>query len=152
LILLSLVDQPYFSRDAQIFLNGTTALVSLLIVPASERLGLWWIFCFWAMYLIVASFALMMIRSRDLFQETKLIQFLSRFDRSIGRPEAVFSAFFLWGIFLQFGYPKNHLVINSFLLFWSVFLTLNVPQIAQTIDSLFERTETANIAGILRAI
>src|SRR5437762_2386807 len=81
LILLSLVDQPYFSRDAQIFLNGTTALVSLLIVPDTQRWNLWWVFCVWALYLIVGSFALMMMRSRDLFLETKPVQFFSRLNR-----------------------------------------------------------------------
>jgi hypothetical protein len=107
LILLSLVDQPYFSKDAQIFLNGTTALVSLLIVPETERLNLWWIFCGWAIYLVVTSFVLMFVRSRELFLETKSVQFVSRLNREIGRPEAIFSAFFLWGIFIQFGYPKD---------------------------------------------
>jgi uncharacterized protein len=152
LILLSLVDQPYFSKDAQIFLNGTTALVSLLIVPEDQRLNLWWVFCAWALYLIIASFALMMIRSRDLFLETRVVQFISRFNRAIGRPEAIFSAFFLWGIFLQFGYPKAGVLINSLLLFWAIFLILNIPSIAQTIASLFDKEESTNVAGILTSI
>src|SRR5687767_2441662 len=82
LILLSLVDQPFFSKDAQIFLNGTTALVSLFLVPENQRVGLWWPFCAWALYLIGASFVLMMLRSRDLFLETRSVKLVSRLNRT----------------------------------------------------------------------
>lgn len=114
LIMLSLVDQPHFSKDANVFVNGATALVSLLTVAESQRFGLWWIFCGWAIYLIAASFTLMAIRSRELFLETKTVQFFSRLNRAIGRPESIFSAFFLGGIFLQFSYPKDGVVINYY--------------------------------------
>ena len=101
LIMLSLVDQPHFSKDANVFVNGATALVSLLTVAENQRLGLWWIFCGWALYIIISSFGMMAIRSRELFLETKTVQFFSRLNRAIGRPESIFSAFFLGGIFLQ---------------------------------------------------
>jgi uncharacterized protein len=153
LILLTLVDQPHFSKDANIFLNGATALVSLIIVAESQRSGLWWIFAAWAIYLIVASFILMAIRSRDLFMETKTVQFFSRLNRTIGRPESIFSAFFLWGVFLQFVYPKDEGVINLLLLFWAVFMILNVPAIAQTVASLFERKRDAGMStGVVTGI
>src|SRR5713101_179963 len=58
LILLSLVDQPHFSRDANVFVNGAAALVSLLSVPDAERSNLWWIFAAWSVYLIVCSWIL----------------------------------------------------------------------------------------------
>jgi len=106
LIMLSLVDQPHFSKDANVFVNGATASVSLFTVAENQRHGLWWIFCGWSIYLIIASFVLMAIRSRELFLETKPVQFLSRLNRAIGRPESIFSAFFLWGVFLQFSYQS----------------------------------------------
>ncbi len=146
LILLSLVDQPHFSKDANVFVNGAAALVSLFSVPESQRLGLWWIFCGWAIYLIVCSWSLMTIRSRELFLETRTIQFFSRLNRAIGRPESIFSAFFLWGIFLQFSYPRDGVAINTLLLFWAVFMILNVPSIAQSISSLFEAREDAAVS------
>lgn len=37
LIMLSLVDQPFFSKDSSIFVNAVTAALSLLLVPANER-------------------------------------------------------------------------------------------------------------------
>jgi len=153
LILLSLVDQPHFSKDANVFVNGATALVSLFIVPESQRLSLWWIFCAWATYLIIASFILMAMRSRELFLETKAIQFFSRLNRAIGRPESIFSAYFLWGIFLQFGYPRDGIVINLLLLFWAIFMILNVPIIAQTVASFFEeKKDVAATTGVVTGI
>src|SRR5947207_2797504 len=80
LVMLSLVDQPHFSKDGNIFVNGSTALVSLFTIPEPQRTGLWWIFCIWSIYLILMSFILMAIRSRELFLETRFIQFLSRFN------------------------------------------------------------------------
>lgn len=147
LILLSLVDQPHFSKDANVFVNGAAALVSLFSVPETQRSDLWWIFCGWAIYLIVCSWILMAIRSRELFLETKTVQFFSRINRAIGRPESIFSAFLLWGIFLQFSYPKDGTAINSLLLFWAVFMILNVPSIAQTISSLFDARGRATVSN-----
>jgi uncharacterized protein len=153
LIMLSLVDQPHFSKDANVFVNGATALVSLFTILESQRAGIWWIFCSWAIFLIVASFVLMALRSRELFLETKPIQFVSRVNRAIGRPESIFSAFFLWGVFLQFTYPKDGVTINSLLLFWAVFMILNVPGIAHTVSALFAKSSEATAyAGIITGI
>src|SRR5260370_37392765 len=105
------------------------------------------------MYLIVASFIWMAVRSRELFSETKVVQLFSRLNRAIGRPESVFSAYFLWGIFLQFGYPKDGIVINLLLLFWAIFMILNVPSIAQTVEAFFEEKKAAATAtGVLTGI
>jgi len=153
LILLSLVDQPHFSKDANVFVNGATALVALLSVPDSQRSSLWWIFASWGIYLIVCSWILMAIRSRELFLETRAIQFLSRLNRTIGRPDSIFSALFLWGVFLQFSYPKDGVVINALLLFWAVFMILNVPSIAQTVASVFEkRIDSGKSMGVVISI
>ena len=153
LIMLSLVDQPHFSKDGNVFVNGTTALVSLFTILESQRAGIWWIFCSWAIYLIIASFVLMALRSRELFLETKTVQFFARVNRAIGRPESIFSAFFLWGVFLQFTYPKDSVTINALLLFWAGFMILNVPGIAQTVSGLFAKpSEAALSAGVITGI
>lgn len=153
LIMLSLVDQPHFSKDANVFCNGATALVSLFTIIESQRTGIWWIFYSWAIYLVISSFVLMALRSRDLFLETKAIQFFSRMNRLIGRPESVFSAFFLWGVALQFTYPKDGAMINALFLFWAVFMILNVPGIAQTVSGLLARSSEATLsAGVISGI
>jgi hypothetical protein len=153
LIMLSLVDQPHFSKDANVFVNGATALVSLFTVVENQRVGLWWIICSWAIYLIVASFVLMALRSQELFLETKPVQFFSRVNRAIGRPESIFSAFFLWGVLLQFTYPKNGVTINALFLFWAVFMILNVPGIAQTVSGLFAASSKVDLsAGVITGI
>jgi hypothetical protein len=136
-----------------VFVNGATALVSLFSIVENHRAGMWWIFCSWAIYLIIASFTLMALRSRELFLETKTVQFFSRVNRAIGRPESIFSAFFLWGVFLQFTYPKDSVAINALLLFWAVFMILNVPGIAQMVSGLFATPSKATLsAGVITGI
>jgi len=137
LLLLSLVDQPHFSRDASAFVNGATAWVSLMLVPRMNREVFWWIFFAWALYLIASSFILMWVRSRSLGDEPRPVQLLSRVNRQLGRPEAIFSAFFLWGCIRQFGLASTEL--QPLFLFWAVFMIANLPAIARAIDQLFER-------------
>lgn len=153
LVMLSLVDQPHFSKDANVFVNGAAALVSLLTIPVNQRFSLWWIFTGWSLYLIVSSFILMAMRSRELLLETKVVQFFSRVNRAIGRPESVFSAFFLFGLFLQFSYPKDGVTINALLLFWAIFMILNVPSIAQAVSELFSEPKSTTVfAGVVDGI
>lgn len=103
MLLLSLIDQPYFSKDANIFVNGTAAWISLLLVVPALRNGAWWGFFIWSSYLIISSYILMWLRTKELRQEGRLVRTTSRINRQIGRPEGIFSAFFLWGCLQQFG-------------------------------------------------
>ena len=152
LLLLSLVDQPHFSRDASIFVNGATAWVSLLLVPRPNREGFWWVFFAWAMYLVVSSYLLMWIRSRSLAEEPKPLQLVSRLNREIGRPEAIFSAFFLWGCIRQFGLASSR--IQPLFLFWAVFMIANLPAISRALDRFLgpKPTKTRSHAGALAGI
>jgi len=136
LILLSVVDQPHFSKDANIFMNGTAGLISLIGVPSVDRDYLWGLFFFWSLYLIASSYCVMMIRSRPLASESTWVQLTSRINRQIGRPEALFSAFFLWGVFTQF--TSNDQAYRVLLLFWAVFMVLNLPIIGATISQAFQ--------------
>jgi hypothetical protein len=107
LILLSLIDQPHFSKDTNVFVNAVTAAVSLLLVQADNRDFLFWTFLIFIIYLTVSSYTLMWLRTNPLNEENKAVQLLSRLNRQIGRPEAIFSAFFLWGGIRQFGLASN---------------------------------------------
>lgn len=144
LVLVSLVDQPNFSKDANIFANGTAALVSLYSIQGPDRNDFWIMFWVWSGYLIMSSTVLMVIRSRPLHQEGRLTQLVSRINRAIGRPESIFSALFLWGIAIQFSYPSDRQTINSLLAFWGVFMILNVPSIAQTLSDLVTGKDKAD--------
>jgi len=44
LILLSLIDQPHFSKDTNVFVNAVAAAVSLLLVQTDNRDFLFWTF------------------------------------------------------------------------------------------------------------
>lgn len=135
LILLSLIDQPHFSKDTNVFVNAVTAAVSLLLVQADNRDFLFWTFLIFIIYLTVSSYTLMWLRTNPLNEENKAVQLFSRLNRQIGRPEAIFSAFFLWGGIRQFGLASNE--FNLLLWFWIIFMILNIPALAKTIEGLF---------------
>lgn len=135
LILLSLIDQPHFSKDTNVFVNAVTAAVSLLLVQADNRDFLFWTFLSFIIYLTVSSYTLMWLRTNPLNEEKKVLQLFSRLNRQIGRPEAIFSAFFLWGGIRQFGLSSNE--FNLLLWFWIIFMILNIPALAKTIEGLF---------------
>ena len=152
LILLSLIDQPHFSKDTNVFVNAVTAAVSLLLVPAINRDILFWTFFSFIVYLTSSSYVLMWLRQNPLNEENKVVQFFSRLNRQVGRPEAIFSAFFLWGGIRQFGLASDE--FNLLLWFWIIFMILNIPVLAKTIEGLFiaikEKKDKEAIGQIFR--
>ena len=139
LILLSLIDQPHFSKDSNVFINAVTAGVSLLLVEEHNRNWIFWLFLFITFYLAISSYILMWVRNKPLNNENTWTQFFSRINREIGKPQTLFSAFFLWGAINQFG--VNSSGFNALLLYWIVFTILNLPAIASIVNKLFEKKE-----------
>jgi len=137
LILLSLIDQPHFSKDSNIFVNAIVAGVSLLLVEESNRDFLFWLFLGVSLYLAVSSYALLWIRHSSLADEPTPVQFFARLNREIGKPEALFSAFFIWGTVNQFGTATRE--FNALLLYWMVFMILNIPALARAIEDMLAR-------------
>ncbi|MDR3112711.1 MAG: ATP-binding protein [Elusimicrobiota bacterium] len=139
LILLSLIDQPFFSKDSNVFVNAITAGISLLLVNPEYRSCLFWIFGGITLYLAISSYVLMWIRSKSLPNENKLTQFISKINREIGKPQTLFSAFFLWGAINKFG--VNSYAFNALMLYWAIFMILRIDAIAMIISSLFDKKE-----------
>ncbi len=135
LILLSLIDQPHFSKDSNIFINSITAGISLLIVDETNRDFIFWVFLSIIIYLTVSSYVLLWLRQKSLGLENKFIRLISRVNREIGKPETLFSSFFIWGVYKQFGTGTNQ--FNGLLLFWAIFIILNIPSLAKSIEDLF---------------
>lgn len=146
LILLSLVDQPFFSKDSNIFVNAITAGISLLVIPSEKRDVIFYFFLAVVVYLCISSYALMIIRKNSLKNESKGLQFFSRLNRIVGKPDVLFSAFFLWGAITQYASSAENL--NSLLLFWVVFTLLSVPELAKSIEVLFIPKEKGIRTGI----
>ena len=140
LVLLSLIDQPHFSKDSNVFLNSVTAGISLLLVEYSERNWIYLIFFVIVLYLAMSSWIIMWLRNRPLNEEKRWLQFISRFNRQIGRPETIFSAFFLWGAIKQFGYNSNG--FNALLLYWVIFMIIDLPTVSKLIENIFEKADT----------
>ena len=137
LILLSLIDQPHFSKDSNVFINAVTAAISLLLVDPNNRNWIFWVFLGTTFYLAISSYLLMWLREKPLINEHKYVQFFSRINRQIGKPETLFSAFFLWGALKQFGLNSDE--FNYLLLYWVIFMIFNLTSIASILNSLFER-------------
>lgn len=135
LILLSLIDQPHFSKDSNIFINSITAGISLLIVDETNRDFIFWVFLSIIIYLTVSSYVLLWLRQKSLALENKFTRLVSRVNREIGKPETLFSSFFIWGVYKQFGTGNNQ--FNGLLLFWAIFIILNIPSLAKSIEDLF---------------
>lgn len=148
LILLSLVDQPFFSKDSNIFVNAVTAGLALLLVPSNERSTIYWGFVSFVVYLILCSYALMWMRNRELNQENILVQVLTRINRQFGKPETIFSAFFLWGADRQYGLDSYQFSI--LFLFWIVFMIFNLSAVAEAFCTIHNRknlVDPQNIVG-----
>jgi hypothetical protein len=135
LLLISLIDQPFFSTDANIFLNGTTGL-SLILVKASDRDFWWYIFLSWCIWLVISSYFLLWFYSKKPFGQNPILTLLSRLNRDIGKPEILFSGFFIWGAIRQFGLGSTQ--IEPLFAFWVVFILINLPSISKSIDNFFE--------------
>lgn len=138
MILLSLVDQPYFSKDSDIFINAITAGLSLLLINPSLRDWIFWVFLSVTLYLLMSSYIIMLIRNKPLIHENRAIQFISRINRAIGNPQTLFSAFFLWGIIVQFGTDSNE--FKALLVYWAIFMIVSLPAVASAIGSLFDKS------------
>lgn len=148
LVLLSLIDQPFFSKDSNIFVNAVTAGLSLLLISKDQRTITFWCFFGLTLYLIVCSYVLMWLRKYELSQENKIIQFLTRINRQLGKPETLFSAFFLWGAVKQYGLNSNQ--FNTLLWYWIIFMILNLPSVSKTLENIFtskKADDTTNIVG-----
>lgn len=150
LILLSLIDQPHFSKDSNILVNAITAGISLLLVEQKDRDAIYWVFFLTTSYLLLSSYAFLWIRQRPLFEEHKLVRLLARLNREIGKPEALFSAFFLWGAFKQFGAGTGE--FNALLLYWALFIVLNIPALARSIEDFFSIESTCDQTSALGEI
>ncbi|PVX49222.1 hypothetical protein C7377_1866 [Balneicella halophila] len=150
LILLSLIDQPHFSKDSNVFINAVTAGISLLLVESENRNWVFWLFLGITLYLAISSYILMWLRNKSLIHENKWVQFFSRINRELGKPQTLFSAFFLWGAINQFGISSNG--FNALLLYWVIFMILNLPSIASIINRIFEKKESKKQDNVLGAI
>ncbi len=153
LVLISLIDQPFFSTDGNIFLNGTSAL-SLILVQGDARDFWWYLFLIWCIWLMVSSFVVMVLNSRKHGKANSTTSFVTKINREIGRPEAIFSAYFIWGAIRQFGFDSPE--IEPLFWFWVIFMIVNIPSVARhidgAIDKLFDKNKILNEVATLYRI
>jgi len=134
-ILISLIDQPHFSNYGNLFLNSIIAATTLLLFQKEERTPFWIAMLVFVLYLNISSYIFMWLRKSKLENEHKIIVFLSKINRELGKPTVLFSIFFIWGVIEIFGY--NTTKANILYFFWSAFILLSIPSIAKEIEKLF---------------
>ncbi|MBI9047938.1 MAG: DUF87 domain-containing protein [Anaerolineaceae bacterium] len=134
LLLISLIDQPFFSTNANIFMNGTAGM-SLILVDPIDRDFWWHLFLFWCIWLIISSYIIMWFKENRPEYQKRGRELLSKINREIGKPEAIFSAFFLWSAIKQFGVEAG---FQPLFAFWAVFIVFNVPSISRAIDHVLD--------------
>lgn len=133
LLLAVLVDQPYYTRDADVFLNAIGGAAALLSIPHADRSVVWWSFFFACAYLVLSSYWLMYTRADgQLGTRARLVNGLSTFNRAVGRPQALFSSFFLWGVIRELGAdgPRS----AALLIYWGLFLAFDASKVGATLD------------------
>ena len=147
LILLSLIDQPFFSKDTNIFVNGVTGFLALLLIEQTKRDWIFWTFFGFVFYLLVSSYILMWVRRNELNEEKKAVQFFSRINRIIGSPQVLFSAFFLWGAFLQFGITNKKYI--PIFWYWLIVILLDTSSLAKIIADIMTRKKEESITSAI---
>lgn len=138
LILLSLVDQPFFSKDSNIFVNAITAGMALLIMQPSYRYGVYYMCVGLVAFLVISSFIVMMTQNQPLSYEKKWVQFLSRINRQLGKPQIIFSVLFIWGIINDYNVIST--AFNVLLGFWALFIVVSSNTIWNILSSLWSST------------
>jgi len=133
LILLSLIDQPHFTTESSVFINSVTAGVSLLLVTENNKDWIYHSFFYIVIFLIITSYILLWLREKQNLFDKKLIQIVNKITKYFGRPNVIFSAFFIWGAVKQFGINSSE--FNALLWFWIIFTILNIPELSKTISS-----------------
>jgi len=136
LILMALIDQPFFSTEANVFMNGTAGL-SLLLVENSARDGFWVFFLVFCGWLVVSSYVNMALFAYCPNKFVKFRKIVSRLNQILGKPTLIFSAFFLWGVFRQVvqGSLKK---ADALFVFWAIFILLNVPEISKALSNFLD--------------
>lgn len=150
LVLMSLVDQPHFSKLSSVFVNAMTAGLSLVSVDANQRDALYWVLLSCACLLAISSYVLLWLRDKKLADEPALTRLASQVHRIVGRPEVVFSSLFFWGASVEFGVASRE--FNVLFLAWSVVLLLHSRPIAEALQELLTLDRVARDARVLGGI
>lgn len=151
-ILLSLVDQPFFSKDSNIFVNAISASVPLLLIAPEMEKGIFYVITGMVIYLTISSFMLMFLRGNKISNENKYTIFFSKINQIIGKPITLFSILFLWGISSKYGLNTND--FNSLLIFWCIFIMFNNEGFSISLLNLFNNKmkNSSNSIGVIFAV
>lgn len=142
LILSALIDQPFFSTDANVFMNGAAGL-TLVLVENNSRGLIWYLLFALCCWLIVSSYFVMVLRTYEPLKLVGYRDIISRINRNLGKPTVIYSAFFLWGIYRQ-AIVGDMYHPDALFVYWGIFVVINIPDISHAISNLLDRIITKN--------
>lgn len=150
IILLTLVDQPFYSKDANIFINASTAFVSLFLLDNKDSNIL---LILMIVYLLFSSYILMFARRNPLIEENMAVQLFSKINRVIGNPKFLFSLCFLYGIAIKIKHSSNF-EFEPFLCFWAFILIVDYLNLIDVLLKIFQdkKIKSEEIIGSIMGV
>ncbi|MCT8335777.1 DUF87 domain-containing protein [Leptospira sp. 85282-16] len=148
--LLTLVDQPHFSKQANVFVNAVTGILALMTVPYDDRENLWLLLLFLTIYLLISSYILIVLYDPAFSVDNKTTKFLNKLNQHLGRPNFLFSLYFFYGLLYSFGYKSDKFAI--FASHWLIFNILLIPTLSKRLNEIFERKISKEREGVLLSV
>lgn len=140
LILSALIDQPFFSTDANVFMTGAAGL-TLVLVENDSRGLIWNVLLALCCWLIFSSYLTMALRTYAPLKWVGIRETISRINRNLGKPTVIYSGFFLWGVYRQVATGDIYHP-DALFIYWGLFIVLNIPDISHAISNLLDRILT----------
>lgn len=140
LILSALIDQPFFSTDANVFMTGAAGL-TLVLVENDSRGLIWNVLLALCCWLIFSSYLTMALRTYAPLKWVGIRETISKINRNLGRPTVIYSGFFLWGVYRQVATGDIYHP-DALFIYWGLFIVLNIPDISHAISNLLDRILT----------
>ncbi|MDY0125623.1 MAG: type IV secretory system conjugative DNA transfer family protein [Anaerolineaceae bacterium] len=142
LILSALIDQPFFSTDANVFMTGAAGL-TLVLVENDSRGLIWNVLLALCCWLIFSSYLTMALRTYAPLKWVAIRETISRINRNLGKPTVIYSGFFLWGVYRQVAIGDIYHP-DALFIYWGLFVVLNIPDITHAISNFLDRLLTEN--------
>ena len=150
LVLLSLIDQPFFSKDSNIFVNAVTAFIALAVIPNNQKDIVYTCMLYLDIYLLISSYILMWIRKVPSRENHKIIKLFSGINNFFGKPQILFSAFFLWSAIMEFGFENNK--YKALFFYWVVIILIDTTKVCNFLSQLLNNTNDKSEKNALGSI
>jgi uncharacterized protein len=144
-VLATLISERYFTGPGDAFLNGLSALLTVLPLWATAPHPVWWALVGFLVFIVLVALGTLLLQggSKDRVRRPVLVEFQRigfHITSVLGRARIVYSVVFLAAVVFFVDKPKP--LATSLLLFWGIYLALWPLGIPQLLSRLISRTPT----------